>query len=89
MSVANWTPPEPLGSRPDAVFSRPTGPTAGPLPVLYLLHGQFDWETDWWAPEKGRLGDVLRAERPAPMLLVAPLCVRRTRSRTAAPGMYP
>lgn len=43
------------------------------LPILYLFHGQFDWESDWWAEDRGQLGAALRAAA-VPLLAVAPFC---------------
>jgi S-formylglutathione hydrolase FrmB len=46
----------------------------GALPVLYLLHGQFDWEEDWFSKEKGRLGEILSKVNPPPFILAMPFC---------------
>src|SRR5215510_8786790 len=77
MSTTNWTDPDPLGTTPAAVIASPTAANNGPLPVLYLLHGQFDWESDWWSAERGQLNDILAAVQACPMLLVAPRCVQQ------------
>lgn len=64
-----WKPPQKLeGHR--ALVVTPEGPTEG-LPVLYLLHGQFDDETDWMKEEKGSLFTILES-CTVPMLIVLP-----------------
>lgn len=65
-----WRSPEPLpGHR--ALVIAPEGETAG-LPVLYLLHGQFDDESDWVSEQKGRLVSILESSCTVPMLIVLP-----------------
>jgi hypothetical protein len=46
----------------------------GRLPVIYLLHGQFDTEVDWWS-SKGQLAAILAGASVAPMLIVMPFCL--------------
>jgi len=75
--TTNWTEPRPLPNGPDTVIAYSEGAGEGPLPVLYLLHGQFDWETDWWDEQRGQLNNILAAVQPGPMLLVAPRCIRQ------------
>lgn len=62
-----WGAPELLHR---CLVAHPLGQRAG-LPVLYLLHGQYDKENDWFS-EKGQLAGILAGVRACPMLLVMP-----------------
>lgn len=69
-----WTNTTPLSTAGDCRVAVPSAP-AGPLPLVYLLHGQFDVETDWWS-DKGQLAGILTGMRAPPMLLVMPFGAR-------------
>lgn len=81
MSGVHWAAPERLAGMPDCTVARPSG-ADGPLPILYLLHGQFDTEDTWW-DRIGQLPDILEGADAIPMLIVMPFCSAK---KTADPG---
>ena len=67
-----WKIPEKLIPNLEFVYTKPSV-DGGSLPTLYLLHGQFDTEDDWWS-EKGQLEEILLGINATPMLIVMPFC---------------
>lgn len=70
MEALTWQPRRLEGSE-RALVLFPRDQVKG-LPVVYLLHGQFDEEADWMSQEKGGLATLLAKSCPVPMLIVLP-----------------
>ncbi len=83
MNKLSWEKSELQTSRPCLVLI-PKTEQPGCLPVLYLLHGIGDWETDWFDQNKGQLDKILEEIQLPPMLLVLPFCAaaRKQNKRT-------
>lgn len=66
------------GSTTPCLLFRPQG-DIGRLPIVYLLHGQFDTEEDWFGA-RGQLPGILTGLNARPMILVMPFCAAGKRN---------
>jgi hypothetical protein len=79
MNRVIWSRAEKLqGSEAPCLLFRPEG-DIGRLPIVYLLHGQFDTEEDWFGT-KGQLPGILAGMNAKPMILVMPFCAAAKRN---------
>ncbi len=71
MNNISWTKAIRIPTRNRCVIVRPEV-SLHSLPVLYLLHGISDVETDWMSDQKGQLPSILLQAKLRPMLIVIP-----------------